>query len=140
MQQFFVFLAGLLFAVGLAISGMTQPSKVVGFLDFFGNWDPSLAFVMGGAVTINTLFWRMFHKRKHPLLAQKFHLPECTQIDRPLVLGAAIFGIGWGLGGYCPGPGIASMASLQAPALVFVAAMAVGMYLFAIYDKKQQLD
>lgn len=137
MQQFVVFLAGLLFAVGLAVSGMTQPSKVVGFLDFFGNWDPSLAFVMGGAVGINALFWRAFNTRKHPILAQKFHLPDCTTIDRPLVLGAALFGIGWGLGGYCPGPGIASLASLQAPALVFVATMAAGMFIFSRFDNKR---
>lgn len=135
MRNIIAFATGLLFALGLVISGMTQPSKVVGFLDFFGNWDPSLAFVMGGAVVVNTILYRFIKKRSQPLLAPTFHMPSRNDIDWRLIAGSALFGVGWGLAGYCPGPGITAIASLQAPALVFVAAMAAGMVLFAVADK-----
>lgn len=126
---------GILFGIGLVISGMTQPAKVLGFLDFFGNWDPSLAFVMGGAVVVNTIFFRLIKKRERPLWDTKFHMPTNNDIDWRLIAGSALFGLGWGIGGFCPGPGITALASAQAPAFVFVGAMAAGMGLFAVADK-----
>lgn len=119
--------AGVLFGVGLAISGMTQPENVVGFLDVTGHWNPSLMFVMGGALMVSMLLGRRVLRRRAPLYDEKFHLPERTAVDRPLVLGAAIFGVGWGMGGFCPGPAIVAAGSGSTPALVFVATMVVGM-------------
>ena len=121
--------AGFLFAIGLALSGMTQPSKVIGFLDVTGAWDPSLIFVMGGAVGLNLITFRLILKRPKPLLEERFDLPWRKKIDVPLVLGAALFGAGWGLSGYCPGPALVSLsASLGSSIrpLVFVAAMMAG--------------
>lgn len=138
MNRSTVLISGILFGVGLVLSGMTQPSKVVGFLDFFGNWDPSLAFVMGGAVLINVVLFRMISKRKRPLFAEKFHLPTRKDIDWRLVAGGALFGIGWGMAGYCPGPAITSMVSLQTPAFIFVIAMAAGMFIFTEFEKQLQ--
>lgn len=119
--------AGLLFGFGLGLAGMLQPSKVSGFLDFFGHWDPTLAFVMGGAVIVHFILFRLILRRASPLFSGKFHLPTRRDIDVPLVLGAAIFGLGWGYGGYCPGPGLVSLATLSAPTVVFVLAMLAGM-------------
>lgn len=121
------FSAGVLFALGLGISGMTKPSKVTGFLDLFGAWDASLALVMVGAVAVHFVLLRVITRRAAPLFDARFHLPTRNDLDARLVLGAALFGIGWGLGGYCPGPGLVSAASSVLPALVFVFAMAVGM-------------
>ncbi len=121
------FAAGLIFAVGLAVGGMTQPSKVVGFLDFFGAWDPSLAFVMGGAVTVHMLLYRFVTKRSSPLYDDAFHIPTRRDFNLPLIAGSALFGIGWGLGGFCPGPGLVSVPSFGIEALVFVGAMVTGM-------------
>lgn len=123
------FSAGVLFAIGLGVSGMTKPSKVTGFLDLFGAWDASLVFVMVGAVAVHFVLHRMITKRSSPLFGARFHLPTRNDLDARLVLGAALFGIGWGLGGYCPGPGLVSVASGALPALAFVASMAVGMKL-----------
>jgi uncharacterized protein len=134
-RHLIAFGAGVIFAVGLVISGMTQPSKVVGFLDFFGDWDPSLAFVMGGAVLVYALLFRPIVKRARPLIEPKFHLPTRTDLSWRLIVGGALFGVGWGLAGYCPGPGITSMASLQSPAFIFVGAMAVGMLLYSVLEK-----
>jgi hypothetical protein len=120
-------LSGVVFAMGLAISGMTQPSKVIGFLDVGGAWDPSLAFVMVGAIGAHFFFARRAKAMKTPLFADGFALTDRTKLDAPLVIGAALFGIGWGLGGYCPGPAIVSMASLAPATLLFVFAMGVGM-------------
>lgn len=136
MNRAIVLISGILFGVGLVLSGMTQPSKVIGFLDFFGNWDPSLAFVMGGAVLVNLVLFRFIFKRQRPLFAEKFHLPTSKDIDWRLVTGGALFGIGWGIAGFCPGPGITSLVSLQAPAFIFVIAMAAGMFLFTAFDKQ----
>lgn len=122
------FAAGALFAAGLAVGGMTRPSKVRGFLDFGGAWDPTLLFVMGGAVMVYFTAHRLLKKRPAPLFDTKFHLPTRRDIDARLLTGAAIFGVGWGLAGYCPGPGLASLASGVAP-VVFVAAMVAGMWL-----------
>jgi hypothetical protein len=120
--------AGALFAAGLAVGGMTRPSKVRGFLDFAGAWDPALLFVMGGAVTVYFVLHRLLLRRPKPLFDTQFHLPTRKDLDARLLGGAAIFGIGWGLVGYCPGPGLASLATGIAPAL-FVVAMAIGMWI-----------
>ena len=121
--------AGIVFGIGLGLSGMTQPAKVIGFLDIFGAWDPSLMFVMGGAVFVHFALARLIRRRDRPLLDTRFHLPTAARVDIPLVAGSVVFGIGWGLGGYCPGPAIVSLGSGAAAAFVFVGAMAVGMAL-----------
>lgn len=121
-------LTGALFGAGLLVSGMTQPAKIVGFLDPIGGWDPSLAFVMGGAVVVYAVAWRWIHRhRRDPWFDVRFHLPTRRDIDRQLVAGAAIFGVGWGLGGFCPGPGIVAAASGNAAGIAFVVAMLAGM-------------
>lgn len=120
-------LAGLLFGVGLLISGMTDPAKVIAFLDVTGAWEPALMFVMGGAMVTYALLVRPTLRRGRPWLGSELHLPAQTGIDLPLVAGAAIFGVGWGLGGFCPGPSIVAAASGAHSALVFVAAMVAGM-------------
>jgi uncharacterized membrane protein YedE/YeeE len=119
-------LAGLLFGLGLVLSGMTDPNKVLGFLDMFGAWDPSLVFVMVGAIGVYAVGYRVIVKRSHPLFARAFALPMLREIDAKLVVGAGIFGVGWGLGGYCPGPALVSLASLGAGVIVFVLGLALG--------------
>lgn len=121
--------SGALFGVGLAISGMTRPEKVVGFLDLAGAWDASLAFVMAGAILVHFIAYRVARRRAAPLFDTRFHLPTRKDIDRKLLVGAAIFGIGWGLGGFCPGPGIVAAASGSLPAIAFVVAMTAGILL-----------
>lgn len=124
------FVAGLLFAIGIALAGMAQPSKVLGFFDFtqgLTSWDPSLAFVMLGGILVYVPVFRLIRGRDKPVFAATFRLPTRTDIDRPLVLGAALFGAGWGLSGYCPGPGITSLGSGSQSALIVVASMIVGM-------------
>jgi uncharacterized membrane protein YedE/YeeE len=130
----FAFGSGLLFSLGLGVGGMTQPAKVVGFLDFFGEWDPSLIFVMGGAVAVYFVAFRLITKRDVPLFSPSFGIPRRRDIDLPLIGGAAMFGAGWGLAGYCPGPGIASLGSGSVSPIVFVAAMLFGMMLFRARD------
>lgn len=115
--------AGLLFGVGLAVAGMLQPAKVIGFLDPLGAWDPSLALVMVGAIAIHAAVYRALRDRRAPLLDQRWWLPTRRDVDVKLVLGAALFGVGWGLGGLCPGPGVASVVTGGHGALVFVAAL-----------------
>lgn len=122
-------LAGALFGLGLAIAQMTNPLKVQNFLDVAGDWDPSLAFVMGAAVTITLLAFRLVLRRERPLLGGRFHLPVLTAVDRRLVTGAALFGIGWGLTGYCPGPALATLLSGNSEVLLFVPAMLLGGFL-----------
>ncbi len=122
-------LSGVLFGVGLAISGMTLPERVVSFLDFTGDWNPSLAFVMVGAIAVHFVLFRVVMRSKKPLFEERFHLPTRRDIDPRLLLGAAIFGIGWGLGGFCPGPALTSAAAGFFPAIVFIAAMTAGMLL-----------
>ena len=119
--------AGLLFGMGLALAGMTDPAVVLGFLDFFGHWNPALVFVMAGAVVVSFVGFRLVLGRGAPLFAPHFLLPVLMIIDAPLVIGAALFGLGWGLAGYCPGPAIASLVSLNRDVLLFVAAMLAGM-------------
>jgi len=123
---------GIVFALGLGISGMTQPSKVIGFLDIAGAWDLSLALVMVGAIAVYFVAFRLIRSRPAPILTARFSIPTRNDIDPQLILGAAIFGVGWGLGGFCPGPAIASLASGAAPVAVFVASMVAGMYLYAM--------
>ncbi|MFN9163976.1 MAG: DUF6691 family protein [Alphaproteobacteria bacterium] len=120
--------AGVVFGVGLIVSGMTDPAKVRNFLDLAGLWDPSLAFVMGGAVVVAFIGYRLSFASGAPLFAERFSLPTSTQIDLRLVAGAALFGIGWGLAGFCPGPALASVYSGGASAWIFVAAMLTGMW------------
>lgn len=122
--------AGFLFAIGLAVGGMTQPSKVVDFLDVFGDWDPSLAFVMGGAVAVHALLYRLVIRRRSPLFDEAFHIPKRRDFTPQLVVGAGLFGVGWGLGGFCPGPGLASLPSVGPEAIAFVASMTGGMLLY----------
>jgi len=128
------FAAGLIFAVGLGISGMTQPAKVTAFLDFTGNWDPSLACVMIGAIVVHAALYRLIRRRSAPLFTSTFSIPTRTDIDPRLVGGAALFGIGWGLGGFCPGPAVTSLASGRMSVVIFVAAMVIGMYLYKLIE------
>lgn len=121
-------IAGVLFGVGLALSGMSQPARVLGFLDVAGAWDPSLMFVMGGALAVHVLLSRVILRRDRPLFDEEFHLPAKKAVDGRLVAGAALFGLGWGLGGFCPGPALTSAASGALPAIVFVGAMTAGMF------------
>ena len=121
-----IFVCGLIFGLGLAVSGMLNPSKVSAFLDLAGAWDPSLAFVMGGGLAVNALFFHLL-KRPSPYLAESFSLPTLTRLDRPPLIGAALFGIGWALGGLCPGPAIASLAYGSSEAMFFFIAMASGL-------------
>jgi uncharacterized membrane protein YedE/YeeE len=119
--------AGALFGAGLGISGMSRPAKVLGFLDVAGAWDPSLAFVMIGAIGVHALAVLVAKRRPAPLGSDKFRWSELTAIDKPLLAGSALFGVGWGLGGYCPGPALLGAASGNLPAAVFVVAMIAGM-------------
>jgi uncharacterized membrane protein YedE/YeeE len=119
--------AGTLFGAGLTVSGMTDPQRVRGFLNLFGQWDPTLAFVMGGAVLVMAVAWRLRRHIGHPLFAEKFVLPGRSDLDVRLISGSALFGIGWGLAGLCPGPAIASLALAPAAVLPFVVAMLAGM-------------
>lgn len=129
MKNFIGLLAGSVFGVGLVISGMTNPSKVIGFLDIFGEWDYSLAFVMGGAVLINLLLFRFILSKK-PLLEKSHSLPSKFKIDKRLISGSALFGVGWGLVGICPGPGIVNLVTLNLNAVIFIISMIVGMIIF----------
>ncbi|SDS90715.1 DUF6691 family protein [Bradyrhizobium canariense] len=121
------FACGLIFGAGLLISGMTQPEKVLGFLDIFGAWDATLAFVMAGAVAVAAAGFALARRRGRPVLAAKYRWPDRNDIDAPLVAGAVLFGIGWGLVGICPGPALVNLAGLSLPIVVFVVAMASGM-------------
>ncbi|MFM8757073.1 MAG: DUF6691 family protein [Limnohabitans sp.] len=135
MQKITEFVAGLLFGMGLLLSGMSDPGKVLGFLDLFGTWDPSLALVMGGAILVGVFAFAVAKKRTTNFLGGALHLPQANPIDRRLVIGATVFGAGWGLAGFCPGPGIVSMFSGQPKAAVFVLAMVAGMLLFEAADR-----
>lgn len=129
-------IVGFVFALGLGISGMTQPEKVVGFLDIMGNWNPALMFVMAGAILVHSVSYKLIRKKQSPLFSEKWHVPDRRDVTPALVVGSTIFGIGWGLGGYCPGPAVTSLASLHIEPMIFVASMAGGMIAFRILDKK----
>ena len=122
--------AGFLFGIGLWVSGMANPKKVLGFLDIAGDWDASLMFVMGGAVAVTVVAFRLILKRKTPLLEKEFVLPTRKDLDFPLLAGSAVFGIGWGIAGYCPGPALTALSTLSAESIVFVIAMLVGGLLY----------
>jgi uncharacterized membrane protein YedE/YeeE len=137
MRGIIAFLVGLLFALGLGYSGMTQTHIVKGFLDVFGEWNISLIGVMAGAIFVHSIIYHLIRKKQSPFLDTKFYLPIKKDIDKRLLAGAAIFGIGWGWVGICPGPGIVSLASGQISIIVFVGAMVVGMILFKFVEKKK---
>lgn len=124
------FLVGLVFGLGLIVSGMTDPGKVLGFLDLAGLWDPSLAFVMGGAIAVGVVAFAIARKRTTSFLDGAMHLPTARGVDRRLVMGSFVFGAGWGLAGFCPGPAIVSVGAGQPKAIAFVLAMLAGMWLF----------
>ncbi|MDY0071141.1 MAG: hypothetical protein RBR77_00650 [Thauera sp.] len=132
-------LVGLVFGLGLILSSMSNPAKVLGFLDLFGSWDPSLALVMGGAVGIGMLGFASLRKRSQALLGGPMMLPTARAIDRPLVTGSVVFGIGWGLGGICPGPGLVLVGSGLGEGVVFVVAMLAGMGLSALLKRRSKL-
>ncbi len=127
MQRISEFVVGLIFGLGLMLSGMTDPGKVIGFLDITGAWDPSLALVMGGAIGVGVFAFAWAKKRRQPMLGEAFDWPASELIDRRVVIGSLVFGIGWGLAGFCPGPALVSLAAGQEKALYFVGAMIFGM-------------
>lgn len=135
MNRLTEFLVGLLFGLGLLLAGMTDPGKVIGFLDLSGMWDPSLAFVMGGAIAVGFFAFALAKKRTRSFLGGALHLPTSNQIDKRLLIGSALFGAGWGIAGFCPGPGLVSMAAGQPKAAVFVVAMLAGMVVFEMADR-----
>jgi len=130
--------SGIIFSFGLVFSGMTNPEKVIGFLDIFGKWDPSLAFVMGGAVIFNLISFHFILRRKAPLLEQNFDLPLKVEIDKKLIIGASIFGVGWGLIGICPGPSIVNLVTLNINSFLFVGSMIIGMTLFKVLNSSSR--
>ena len=133
-SEFFV---GLLFGLGLVISGMTDPGKVIGFLDISGAWDPSLALVMAGAIALGFFAFAIAKKRTVNFLGGALHLPKSNQIDKPLIIGAVLFGAGWGLAGFCPGPALVSMASGQVKGALFIVFMVAGMQLFEVLGRRE---
>lgn len=130
--------AGLVFGVGLLISEMADPAKVLNFLDVLGHWDPSLAFVMGGAVLVTAVGYRVLSRRGRPRLLAHFNMPTRTDIDRQLLTGSALFGLGWGIGGFCPGPAWTAVSGLAPGTLIFLGAMLFGMWLTSWWQKRQQ--
>ena len=132
------FLAGLVFGLGLLVSGMANPAKVQGFLDLAGAWDPSLTFVMAGAIAVAAVAFALAKKRTASFLGAAMKLPSSRDIDRRLVVGSVLFGIGWGVAGFCPGPGLVALGMGEIKALVFVGAMLVGIGLFEIIEQRRQ--
>jgi hypothetical protein len=133
-------LLGLLFGVGLLVAGMVQPGNVVGFLDLFGDWKPALMGVMGGGIAVNAIGVLVMKRMGKPVLGGTFHLPTRRDLDRRLLAGAAIFGVGWAVGGFCPGPALVALPSGRADALLFVLSMVGGMALFTLWERKAALD
>ena len=138
MLAFTSLLAGLVFGIGLILSGMANPAKVLGFLDLFGRWDPSLAFVIGGAVAVSAVAFFIARRRSVSLLGAALKLPTARQIDRRLVIGSVLFGIGWGIAGFCPGPALVALGMGEAKAMIFMVAMLAGMGLFELLEWKKQ--
>jgi uncharacterized membrane protein YedE/YeeE len=130
-------LAGLVFGLGLIASGMTNPAKVLGFLDLGGTWDPSLAFVMAGAIAVASVGFAFSRKRTTSLIGAAMKLPTAQHIDRRLVVGSAVFGVGWGIAGFCPGPALVALGLGEIKALVFVAAMLAGMGIFELIERRK---
>lgn len=137
MTAFTSWLAGLVFGVGLIVSGMANPAKVLGFLDLGGAWDPSLALVMAGAIAVAAVAFALARKRTMSMLGGAMKLPGSRDIDRRLVIGSALFGMGWGLAGFCPGPGLVALGMGEQKALVFVVAMLAGMGIFELLERRQ---
>lgn len=135
MSALAAFAAGLVFGIGLILGGMTDPAKVIGFLDLAGKWDPSLAFVMGGAVLVGFFAFALARRRAKAFLGHAMDLPTRRDVDLRLVLGSAVFGVGWGLAGFCPGPALVSFASGEAKAAIFVAAMLGGMLMYRALER-----
>lgn len=135
MQRFSEFMVGLIFGIGLILSGMTDPAKVIGFLDISGQWDPSLALVMGGAIAVGMFAFALAKSRTVNFFGGAFHLPKNNHIDKRLIIGALLFGAGWGIAGYCPGPALVSMASGQTEGITFVAAMLAGMIVYELAQR-----
>ena len=138
MSVFASLLAGLVFGLGLIVSGMADPAKVLGFLDLTGAWDPSLAFVMAGAIAVGGLAFAVAKKRTVSFLGAAMKLPTSRNIDGRLVIGSVVFGIGWGVAGFCPGPGLVALGMGEIKALVFVVAMLVGMGAFELLERRKQ--
>lgn len=140
MPTFFALLAGGVFGIGLIVSGMADPAKVLGFLDLAGTWDPSLIFVMGGAILVGVFAFTFARKRTVSLLGLQMRMPMTTQVDRRLVAGGVLFGIGWGIAGFCPGPALVALGMGEAKALVFVVAMLLGMGVFELLERRKALS
>ncbi len=140
MAHVVTFVSGLLFALGLGISQMTQPQKITNFLNFTGDWDPSLLLVMVGATGIYFITHQLILRRPVPVMGIRFQLPTRREIDRPLIMGAVLFGIGWGMVGFCPGPALASIVTGNESVLIFVLAMGVGMYAFEVLDVRFSME
>ncbi|MEO5687649.1 MAG: YeeE/YedE family protein [Burkholderiaceae bacterium] len=138
MRTLLAFLAGLVFGLGLLLSGMADPAKVLGFLDLAGAWDPSLAFVMAGAIAAGVLAFALARRRTRSLLGDAMQLPTKTSIDRRLVAGSLLFGAGWGLAGFCPGPALVALGMGESKAIVFVVAMLAGMGLFELIEARRK--
>ena len=135
--------SGTVFGAGLTIGGMTDPARVRGFLDIFGKWDPTLAFVMGGALAVMAVAWRIQRRMTRPIFAETFSLPDRQDLDPKLVTGAALFGVGWGIAGICPGPAVASLSLVPGQVLPFLAAMIAGMALYRFIEtapKRRAVD
>lgn len=138
MQRISEFLIGLLFGLGLILSGMSNPGKVLGFLDLAGSWDPSLGLVMGGAIIVGLVAFQIARKRTQTFLGGALKLPTRKDIDKRLVVGSLTFGVGWGLAGFCPGPALVSLGSGQTKALIFVIAMVVGMGIYELFNRSSR--
>ena len=136
MLAFTSLLAGLVFGLGLIVSGMANPGKVLGFLDLAGRWDPSLAFVMGGAITVGLIAFQFVRRRTLSLLGEAIRLPTANRIDRRLLAGGVLFGVGWGIAGFCPGPALVALGMGEIKAVVFVTAMLAGMGLFEVFERR----
>ena len=132
------FISGIIFAIGLGISGMTQPQKVIGFLDIFGDWDPSLMFVMIGAIIVHSISYFTLKKTQKPKLDSKYYIPTDTKINKSLIVGSLLFGLGWGISGFCPGPGIVSLFSGYTASIYFVISMIGGMFLYRLFSKVKE--
>ena len=138
MVAFIAFTSGLLFALGLGIAGMTLPGRVTAFLDFTGDWNGSLMFVMVGAILVYSVGYRLICRRSRPILDETFHIPGRKNIDRSLIWGAIVFGVGWGLAGFCPGPALASVATLGREPLIFVSALLFAMFVFEMAQRRRK--
>ena len=138
MYVFTSLLAGLVFGIGLVVSGMADPAKVIGFLDLAGRWDPSLALVMAGAIAVGVIAFAFARRRTRSFLNTAMALPSNSAVDRRLVLGSLVFGVGWGIAGFCPGPGLVALGMGESKALIFVVAMVAGMAVFELLERRSR--